>query len=127
FCSLIVKCMALGFSVAACPDHGFMGVLETAALKVWHRIGLAPDDIIEQPEVQVLHDRANAENIVIGADDPNGAIWLEHTAARQEPSTGEGIISFERSKLVPFIIHCINKRLVWAMKRTTKLKIVGRI
>lgn len=49
------------------------GVLETAALEVRHRVDFAPDDIVEDPEVQILQHGADAEDVVIGADHPDGA------------------------------------------------------
>src|ERR1700761_2703688 len=63
----IVERVAFGLLVARGPDHGLVGIGEAAAAKVWHRIGLAPDDIIENPETEVLHDRADTEDIVVGA------------------------------------------------------------
>lgn len=62
-----------------------MGVLETAALEVGHGIGLAPDDIVQDPEIEVLEHGADAEDVVVGADDPDGTIRLQHAAAGQQP------------------------------------------
>src|SRR5215472_12109376 len=52
------------------PDESFVRVGETPSAKIWHRVRLAPDDIVENPESEVLQDRADTEDVVIRADDP---------------------------------------------------------
>jgi hypothetical protein len=104
-----------------------MGVLEAAALEVGHRVGLAPDDIVEDPEVQILQRGADAEDIVIGADDPERAGRLQDAAAGQQPGTRKGIIGFEGGKLIPLVIDSIDQRLVGAVQRAAKLEVIGRI
>src|SRR6202795_5289638 len=57
---LIVESIALGVSRTRRPDQRFVRVSETAAAEIGHRIGLAPDDVVQNPEAQVLQDRAAA-------------------------------------------------------------------
>ena len=53
-----------------------MRVGEAGAFEIRHRVGLAPDDIVEDPITSILHSRADAEDIVVAANDPKRAIWL---------------------------------------------------
>jgi hypothetical protein len=54
---------------------------EALAAEVRHRVGLAPDDVVQDPEAQVLQRRADAEDVVIAADHPQRAVGLQHAAA----------------------------------------------
>src|SRR5665811_1018056 len=76
-----------------------MRVGETAAAEIRHWIGLAPDHIVEDPKPEILHHRADAEDVVVGADHPDGAGGLEHTPAGVEPALGEGVIVAKLSNL----------------------------
>jgi hypothetical protein len=104
-----------------------MGILEPAAPEIRHRVVLAPDDVVEHPEAQILHSGTNAKNIVIGADDPNRAIRLQDAAASQEPCPREGIVRLEAFELIPMIVDSIYLRLVRPMQITIELKIVRRV
>ncbi len=104
-----------------------MGVLEPAALEIGHGVGLAPDDIVEDPEIEVLERGADAEDIVIGTDDPDGAVRLQHAAAGEQPGAGEGIIGLEGGELVPFVVDGINERLIGPVQRAAKLEVIRRI
>src|SRR5215813_1860978 len=66
----VVEGIALAADVARRPDQGLVRVGEAAAAKIRHRIRFPPNHVIEDPEAEVLQDRADAENVVIGADDP---------------------------------------------------------
>jgi hypothetical protein len=91
----VVESVALGFLVARRPDHGLMGIGEAAAAEIRHRIGLAPDDIVENPEAEVLHDRADAKNVMIGADHPQRRRWFHDAAAGEQPGAGEIVVGGE--------------------------------
>src|SRR6516165_5610869 len=58
-----------------------MRVGESAPAEIRHRIRFAPDHVVENPKFEILHDRADAENIVIRADDPDGRRRLHHATA----------------------------------------------
>jgi len=92
---LVVESITLCFFVARRPDHGFVGVGKTAATEVRHRIGLAPDDVVEHPEPEVLHDGADPEDIVVGTDHPQRRRRFHDPAAGQKPGAGEIVIGGE--------------------------------
>ena len=56
------------------PDHRFVGVCEPAPPEVRHRVGFAPDHIVQNPETEILQDRADTEDVVIAADHPDRAV-----------------------------------------------------
>ena len=80
---LVIERVALGAGVARSPDHGLVRIGEAAAAEIRHRIGLAPDHVIEDPEPEVLHDGADAEDVVVGADHPDGAGGLQARGGRR--------------------------------------------
>ena len=90
------------------PDQCFVGVGQPFATEVWHWVGFAPDDVVENPEALVLQLVAHAEHVVIGADDPDCAVWFQKASGRSEPFAGELVIDREAIKLVPCIIDRIN-------------------
>src|SRR4029077_2252396 len=51
------------------PDEGFVSIGKATATEIRHWIRLAPNDVVENPEPEVLENRADAKNVVIGADD----------------------------------------------------------
>ena len=87
-----------------------MRVGEAAAAKIRHRVGFAPDDIVEDPEAEVLKDRADAENVVIGADHPERRARLHHPAAGDEPGAGEIVIGGEACEFVPIVVDGVDAR-----------------
>ena len=123
----IVERIAFCFFVARGPDHGFVGVGEATSTKIRHRIGLAPDDIVENPEAEVLHDRADAENVVVGADHPQRRRRFHDAAAGQEPGAGEIVIGGEGRELVPVVVDGVDMGFVGALEVALELQIVGRI
>ena len=88
---------------------------------------LRQNNVIENPEAQILHDRADAEYVVIGADDKNCRLRLHDAPRRREPATGKGIVSVEAVELVPGVIYCVDHALVRPRQLVRQLKIVGRI
>ena len=67
--------------IAAGPDQRLVRVGEALAAEVRHRVGLAPDDVVLDPEAQVLQRHAEAEDVVVGADHPDGAVGLQDAPA----------------------------------------------
>ena len=123
----VVEGVALCLFVARGPDHGFVGVGKTAAAEIRHRIGLAPDDVVENPEAEVLHDRADAENVVVGADHPQRRRRFHDAAAGQEPGAGEIVIGGEGGELVPVVVDGIDMGFVGTLEVALELQIVGRV
>ena len=106
---VIMERVALRIRTARRPDHRFVRIREAAAAEIRHRIGFAPDNIVQEPEAEILHDRANAENIMVGADHPERRIRFHHTTGSDQPCAGEGVIIGKTGKLVPVIIHRIDQ------------------
>ena len=79
----------------ACPDHCFMGVGKAFAAEIRHRVGFAPDNIVQQPEPRILHRGSDAENVVIRRDDPDRAMRFKQAARGLEPCAGEFVIDSE--------------------------------
>ena len=104
-----------------------MRICKARALEVRHRVGLAPDDVVEHPEAGILENAADAENIVIAADHPDGAVRLEDAASLLHPVPGEQVILVEATDLVPVIVDRGDFRIVGAMQIATELEIVGRV
>ena len=98
---IVVEGVALSLRVAARPDQRLVRVLEAAAAKIRHRVGLPPDDVVEDPEAEVLEHGADAEDVVVGADDPKRAVRLEHPATGEQPGAGEIVIGGEAREFVP--------------------------
>ena len=48
-----------------------MRIGEAPPTEVRHRVGLAPDNIIQHPVIEVLKNAPKAENIMIAANDPD--------------------------------------------------------
>ena len=91
----------LGLLAAGSPDQGLVGVGETRAAEIRHRVDLAPDHVVEDPEIVVLQGRADAEDVVIRADDPQRPVRLQKAARRLEPAMGEHVVMGEAFELVP--------------------------
>ena len=110
-----------------CPDQRFMRVGEARALEIGHRVDLAPDDVVEDPEAFILQDGANAEDVVVAADDPERAIGLQDAAGFGEPGARKLVIGFQAVKLVPVIVDGIDTAAFRAEQVATQLEVIGRI
>ena len=104
-----------------------MRVGEALAAEVRHRVGLAPDHIVHDPEAEILQDRADAEDVVIGADHPQRAFGFHHAAGGGQPFAGELVVVGEAGELVPLVVHGIDLGLVGAVQVALKLQVVGRV
>ena len=104
----VVERVAAGIGVARGPDQRLVRIGETAAAEIRHRVRLAPDHVVEDPEAEILHDRADAEDVVIGADHPDGGGRLHHASAGGEPASREVVIGGKTRELVPVIVDGID-------------------
>ena len=123
---VIERIIALG-SLARRPDQGLMRVGEAAAAEIRHRIGFAPDDVVEDPEAEILQQRADTVDVVIGTDHPERGIRLHRPAAGDEPGAGEIVIGGETGKFVPIVIDGVDARIVGTFEVALKLQIVRRV
>ena len=105
---LIIERIAGGVFVRRGPNQRFMRIGEARATKIRHRIGFAPNNIVQNPIAEILQRRADAENIMIGADDPKRAGRLQNALRFAQPSAGESVISGEIVEFVPLIIYRID-------------------
>ena len=109
------------------PDHRLMRIGEAPSAKIRHRVGLAPDDIVQHPVAEILERRADAEDIVIAADDPEAAVRLQHPAAGAQPFAGETVIGAKAGELIPFIVDAVDAAVIGPVKLVRELKVIGRI
>src|SRR5262249_61286131 len=58
FEGLVVERVTLGVGLACRPDQSLVCIGEPAAAEIRHRVRLAPDHVVEQPEAQILQDRS---------------------------------------------------------------------
>ncbi|MNQ96361.1 hypothetical protein D3C85_1119620 [compost metagenome] len=124
---VVVEGVALLLARLGGPDQGLVRIGEARALEVRHRVGLAPDDVVQHPEAQVLHRRAQAEDVVIAADDPERALVLQHPAAFGQPGAGEGVIGGEAVELVPVVVDRIDLGVVRPQQVAAQLQVIGRV
>ena len=123
---VVERIIALG-GVARRPDQGLVRVGEAAAAEIRHRIGFAPDDVVEDPEAEILQHGADAKNVVIGADHPQRGGGLHHAAAGGEPGAGEIVVGGETGELVPIVVDGVDARIVGTLEVALELQIVRRI
>ena len=96
---LVVERVLARRRVARGPDQSLVGVGEAAAAKIRHRVRLAPDHVVEDPEAEVLENGADAEDVVIGADHPQRGVGLHHPPAGDQPGPREIVIGGEAENL----------------------------
>src|SRR3546814_7372340 len=104
-----------------------MRVGEARALEIGHRIGLAPDDVVQDPESLVLQLRADTKDVVVAADHPQRTVILQDAARRLQPFGGEAVIGLESVELVPIVGHRVDAAALRTEKVAAKLEIIGRI
>ncbi len=109
------------------PDQRLMRIGEAAAAEIRHRVCLAPHHVVQDPEAQILQDRADAEDVVVGADHPQGAGVLQHAARLGQPVAGEAVVVGEAAELVPGIVDGVDLGLVRTAKLVLELEVIGRI
>ncbi len=120
--------VALRFRRARGPDQGLVGVGEALAPEVRHRVGFPPDDVVEDPEAEVLERAADPEDVVIRADHPQRGVRLHHPAGGGEPGASERVVLREARELVPGIVDGVDAALVGTQQRSlAELEVVGRI
>ena len=112
----VVEGVALGARVARRPDQRLVRVGEAAAAEIRHRVGFAPHHVVQDPEAEILQDRADAEDVVIGADHPERAGGLHHAAAGAEPGAGEFVVGREARELVPVVVDRIDLGIVGTLE-----------
>src|SRR5690606_37138942 len=92
-----------------------------------HWVHFAPDDVVLNPESEILDRDAEPEDVVIGADDPDGTVRFQHATAFGEPGAAESIVFCEVVELVPGVVDAVHLRVVRAEKIARELQIIRRI
>ena len=88
------------------PEDRLGGVREVTAAQVRGRIRLFPGDVVQNLEPELLHRVADAENDVVRAGHPNGAVRLEHALTTSQPFGVEFVVQFRSTRDVPVaLIH----------------------
>ena len=124
---VVVEGVALGALVARRPDQGLVRVGEALAAEVRHRVRLAPDDVVQHPEAEILQRRADAEDVVIAADHPERALGLQRAARSAKPGARELIVAREILELVPIVVDGVDLAVVGTQQVAAQLKIVRRV
>ena len=106
------------------PDQRFMGIGEPGAFKIRHRVGFAPDNVVQYPKAFVLDGGADAENIVVAADDPYGAVGLQYPVRLRQPGFSERIVGGECVELVPVIGYGIDSAPIGPVQIAAKLQVI---
>jgi len=119
-----VPCLAGGLLG---PDERFMGVGEPNASEVGHRVGLDPDNIVQNPEAQILQVITHPVNVVITADHPQRTARFQHAAAGTQPVDRKGVVGLKVLKLIPVILDCLHPAVIRPPQFITQLQVVGRV
>lgn len=82
-----------------------MGIGETHAPEIGHRIILNPNQIIKDPKFEVLQNGSHAINIVVRSDHPQGAAILQDAPAGRKPQPGEMVVFIKVRKFIPIVFH----------------------
>ena len=109
------------------PDHCFVRVGKTNTAEIGHGVVFDPQQVVENPKAEVLHDRADAVDIVIRADDPDRACVFQYTPTRAQPVPRERVVRFEILELVPAIVHRIHLAQVGTIQVIAELQVIRRI
>src|ERR1700724_1038749 len=91
-----------------------MRVGEAPPAEVRDGIGFAPYDVVENPKSQILEERADAKDVVVGADHPQRGAAFHHAAAGDQPCPGKLVIRRKARESIPFVIDGIDSRIIGA-------------
>src|SRR5262249_20631226 len=121
---LVIERVALAFGFARGPDQRLVSVGKASPAKVRHWIRFAPYDIIEDPVSGVLKERADPEDIVVGADDPERCRRLHHPAAGEEPGAREFVVGLEACESIPIVVDGVHARIVRTLEIALQLQVI---
>ena len=101
-----------------------MGVGEAPAAEIGHRVGFAPNHIVEDPEAEILQDCADAKDVVIGADHPQRAVLAQQPVALGQPVSGECIVGGEIGEPVPLVVDAVHQTVVGPPQLAAQLQVI---
>ncbi len=94
------------FLVFRGPEDRLRRVGEVTAAQVRGRIGLFPGDVVQNLVPELLQGVADAENDVVRARHPDGAVGLEHALTAPQPFGVEFVVQFRSARDVPVaLVH----------------------
>ena len=85
-----------------------MRIGEARPAKIRHGISLAPNHVVQHPKSHILDQGTQPIDIVITANDPDGAAILENTAALRQPLPTKGVIGLEEGSVITDIQGCFS-------------------
>lgn len=104
-----------------------MRVVKARAFEVWHGICLDPKNIVQNPVVEVLHDFADTENVMITTNHPKRAIVFKHSAILRQPFGREVVVDSEAIVFVPVIIDRRHFCIIWSPQVAFELQVIRRV
>ena len=84
-----------------CPNDEFCGIGEITARYVWWWIGFRPSDNIQYFKTKFQQLLLNAENVVMGARNPNGGIIFHMLATSRKPPQVKRVHLLRSGWLIP--------------------------
>ena len=96
-----------------CPNDKFCGIGEIAARYVWRWIGFRPSDNIQYFKTKFQQLLLNAENVVMGARNPNGGIIFHMLATSRKPPQIKRVHLIRSGWFIPnaFVNAYYNKKI----------------
>ena len=114
-------------AVAGAPQQRLMRVGKAPAAEIRHRVGLAPHHVVEDPEPLILQRRADAEDIVITADDPERPRRLQQAPRGGEPALGKPVVFGEIGEFIPVVLDPVDPAVVGPMQLAAQLQVIRRV
>jgi hypothetical protein len=71
--------------------------------------------------------RADPEDVVIAADDPERAVGLKEPPGSGEPFLGETVVRREIGETVPGFLDALDLAVIGAVKLPFQLQVIGRV
>ena len=101
--------------------------LRRVPLKLGIAFGLYQVMVFSNQKAEVLQQAADAEDVVVGAADPEGGAPFHQRAQRRKPGVGEFVVGGEIAHFVPLLGGAIDQRQVGAVEVVLELEVIGRI
>ena len=111
-----------------CPNDEFCGIGEITARYVWRWIGFRPSDNIQYFKTKFQQLLLNAENVVMGARNPNGGIIFHMLATSRKPPQVKRVHLIRSGWLIPnaFVNAYYNKKSPLIKELIVIVQVFGR-
>ena len=104
-----------------------MRVGEAPAAEVGHRIGLDPNDVVQDPKAEILQDLPDPVDVVVRADDPQRSVGFEQAAAAGQPSVSEGVVVLKAVEPIPGVLDALDACVIGPPQLVGTLEKVRRV